>query len=223
MSQALALFTLIVAGHGSLGAYSSAQLLDKNVLASLANAAAFTGIMLSALTQWGLVRHWWVLVKFAITLSQLYLAIAFLSPTLDSSLEAVRHGRPPSPWQAWGALLMVSAIAFQAWVSIAKPWKRTPWARIRSGEQGPAWLFAVAVLVPPADYGVGALAGSQPMPMFALLTLLGVGAWQLRLAFRVPPSRVVESGRGAGHRMGDARTGTAESTSSEPGTHATLG
>jgi hypothetical protein len=223
MSQALALFTLIVAGHGSLSAYSSAHLLDKNVLASLANASAFTGIMLSALTQWGFFRHWWVLVKFAITLSQLYLAIFFLSPSLDSSLEAVRHGRPPSSWQVWGALLMVGAIAFQAWVSIAKPWKRTPWSRTRSGKQGPAWLFVVALLVPPVDYGVGALAGSQPIPLFAMLTVIGVCAWQLRLAIRVPPSRVDGSGRVAGHRMGDARIGTAESSSSEPGTHATLG
>ncbi|GGM78953.1 hypothetical protein GCM10012275_56990 [Longimycelium tulufanense] len=48
---------------------SVAVLLDKQLLAHLAGASAFTGLMLSALTPWGYFRYWWVFARFAPTLS----------------------------------------------------------------------------------------------------------------------------------------------------------
>jgi hypothetical protein len=165
-----------------------------------------------------------VAAKFAITLTQLSLGIFLLSSALDATVASARAGRQgPTAAVLVGGVLMAGAIGFQAWLSIAKPWRRTPWSRARSGAQGPTWLFVVAVLVPVADYGLGVLVGSQPTPLLSVLTILGVCAWQLRLAIRVPPSNAGGSVRVAGHREGDARNGTAESSSSEPGTQATLG
>ncbi|GAA3468354.1 hypothetical protein [Nonomuraea roseola] len=105
-----------------------AHLLDNHVLLHLANASILTGIMLSAMTRWGFFRYWWVLTKFAITMSQLYAAVFLLSPRLTALAEGVRGSDPAL---LFATALMASAIAFQGWLSVAKPWKRTPWAEAR--------------------------------------------------------------------------------------------
>jgi hypothetical protein len=38
-----------------------------------------TGILLSVWTQWGLVKHYWVLLKFVLTLLTIMIGILFLS------------------------------------------------------------------------------------------------------------------------------------------------
>lgn len=186
MGQALALFTLMVYGHRSgerRSAYEMASVIDEHLLASLCNASAFTGIMLAALTPWGFFRHWWVLVKFAITLTQLYSGIFVLSPNLAASTDAAVQGRDrPAGALVAGSLLMASAIAFQAWVSLAKPWRRTPWAarpgRPKVLPSGPTWLYWFALGVPVVDYALGAAVGAQPMPLFELLTVLVYPIWR---------------------------------------------
>ncbi|MGH3797229.1 MAG: hypothetical protein ACRDSP_20335 [Pseudonocardiaceae bacterium] len=73
MAQAIALATLTATALSTpdpttaLGAVSMAQHLDLRVLAPMANVTAFTGFFLAITTPWGLTRHWWVLVKAAIT------------------------------------------------------------------------------------------------------------------------------------------------------------
>jgi hypothetical protein len=186
MGQALALFTLIMYGLSSgdrRSAYQMATVIDEHLLASLCNAAAFTGIMLAALTPWGFFRHWWVLVKFAITLTQLYSGIFVLSPNLAAATDAAVQGRDrPVGALAAGSLLMASAIAFQAWVSLAKPWRRTPWAarpvRPKALSSGPTWLYWFALGVPAVDYALGQLVGAQPIPLFELLTVLVYPIWR---------------------------------------------
>lgn len=54
-----------------VAAVTMARRLDIAMLAPTANVAAFTGFFLALTTPWGLTRHWWVLVKAAITISQL--------------------------------------------------------------------------------------------------------------------------------------------------------
>jgi hypothetical protein len=193
MGQALAIFALVAIGLASddpdtrLSAYSMAQVVDGYVLVYLANAAAFSGLMLCALTPWGYFRHWWVLTKFAITIAQLYLGIFLLGPHLDAAVrEAGRGGPDPAQWPAAGAAFMASAIAFQAWISLTKPWPRTPWpATPRRLPTAPRWLFAAAVAVPIADYLLGRLVLGFPMPGLQLLTVVGYPFWrsaQLRKA-----------------------------------------
>ncbi len=84
MSQALALLTLMLVARLDPSvrdaAIAIARLLDRQVLAQLADASAFTGFMLSALTAWGYFRYWWVLAKFVITVAQLTVGIFFLDP-----------------------------------------------------------------------------------------------------------------------------------------------
>jgi hypothetical protein len=182
MGQALALASLLTLSLTTpdpsvrVSATAMADHLDMTLLANLANASAFTGFFLAAATPWGYLRHWWVLAKFAITVAQLYLGIFVLSDALRDSVVAARTGAPAPAALTVGTLLMAGALAFQAWLSIPKPWGRTPWAE--QGARGraaklptaPEWMFALAVLAVAADLAGAALLG-YPAPAFSLLVL----------------------------------------------------
>jgi hypothetical protein len=144
MTLALCLATLLIFGrsHGDPSAVLMARVLDNQLLQHLATASAFSGFTLSALTPWGYFRYWWVLAKAVISVSQLYVGIFLLSPALE-------HGTWPRPA---GALLMLGALAFQAWLSIAKPWRQTPWSSRRRLPSPPGWLYLAAIAIPPLDY-----------------------------------------------------------------------
>ncbi|ASU77708.1 hypothetical protein CDG81_04585 [Actinopolyspora erythraea] len=182
MSQALALATLLAFGLSTgdpeqrLSAVTMAEVLDEHLLLHMANASAFTGLMLSALTPWGYFRHWWVLTKFAITTVQVYAGIFVLGPNLQAGVRAAEDGRALPPGVAVGALLMASAMAFQTWASVAKPWGRTPWTRSprapRKVPSGPGWLFLVATLLPVAEYALSVGVLGFPFPFGSLLVAL---------------------------------------------------
>lgn len=166
MAQALALFSLVTfrlaQPRREAAAMDMAGRIDMTLLAQMANVSTFTGFMLAAATAWGLCKHWWVLAKLVISTIQLYLGIFVLAPTL-------REGHASAP-MAVGAALMASAIAFQAWLSVAKPWGRTPlYKRLPTA---PAWLFAATTLIPLADLAIGYSLGF-PMPALSLLFLVG--------------------------------------------------
>ncbi|MGQ0837371.1 hypothetical protein [Actinokineospora sp.] len=181
MGQALALFTLSLVTFTSgdpavrISATSMAHTLDIHLLAPLANASAFTGFALAAATSWGFFRHWWVLAKFAITLVQLYLGIFILSDALQDTVVAARAGdASPMPLPLiMAAAMMAGAIAFQAWLSVAKPWQRTPWTtgtRAAKPPTAPTWVFVAAVGAPVADFAIGIVLGF-PSPLVSLVVL----------------------------------------------------
>lgn len=197
MGQALALTSLLALSLTTeddavrLSATTMAEHLDTSLLAPLANASAFTGFVLAAATPWGFFRHYWVLAKFAITLAQLHLAIFLLSPALHDTVTAAQSGLPgPAAPLVAGSALMAGAIAFQGWLSIAKPWSRTPWATGAERTTRPSvasrTTFAAIVLATVADLSVGIVVGI-PMPVFSSTVLV------VRLVFRHregrPPTR----------------------------------
>ncbi|MCP2166815.1 hypothetical protein [Goodfellowiella coeruleoviolacea] len=194
MGQALAMASLLVlaltTGDSAVRAAATgmAEHVDHTLLAPLANASAFTGFMLASATPWGFFRHWWVLAKFAITVVQLHLGIFVLSAALGT---AATTAAPTVPL-AVGTALMASAIAYQAWLSVAKPWSRTPWtsaaARQRAASQpgAPRWLLATALAVP-ADIGLGLVVGF-PAPLAEVVVLAA------RLVARQREQRAVTPG-----------------------------
>jgi hypothetical protein len=174
MAQAMALCVLLAVGLAAddavvrNAATSMAHALDGRLLGPMADASAFTGIMLAAATPWGFFRNWWVLTKFLITIVQLYVGIFLLSPALTDS---VTDG--PSLTQVIGTALMASVIAFQAWLSVAKPWGRIRDRRRALPATGPRWIFMAAVLGGLADLAL-AFAIGKPIPLLSLI-LLTVG------------------------------------------------
>ncbi len=194
MSQALALFTLLTVSLTTddatirVSATTMAHTLDDALLAPMANASAFTGFMLSASTAWGFYRHWWVLGKLLITLAQLYLGIFVLSGALNDAVIAAKAGNPtPTPVPlVVGTALMAGAIAFQAWLSVAKPWNRTPWTPERPPKlpTAPTWVFAAIVIVPFCDIALSVWTG-RPMPAVSLVVLT---AWLITRKVRQPVS-----------------------------------
>jgi hypothetical protein len=166
MTMALCLATLMLWGRSTndRAAVLMAQVLDHQLLQHMGTASAFSGFMLCALTAWGYFRYWWVLTKAAITVVQLYAGVFILSPSLESDTW-------PHPV---GALLMASAMAFQAWLSVAKPWKLTPWSPRRKPPAAPGWQYLAAVAVPVADYVL------FKAPLLSLLVVLGYPVFRAR-------------------------------------------
>lgn len=162
MSQALALFVLL--SEHTAAASAAAHLLDTTVLVVCANTSAMTGFLLSATTVWGFFLHWWVLVKFAITVSQLFVGIVILSPSLNSA------GAQPHPMLIVSTVVMASLIALQALLSVTKPWGRVPGRPAKAGSTADAVVIAAPIAVL-ADIGVFLLIG-QPIPACSFLVLI---------------------------------------------------
>lgn len=183
MFMALALFVVVdyaLTAPGGGPAFEVAALLDVQVLQFMATTSAFSGLMLSGLTPWGYFRHWWVLVKTVITFSQLYVGIFVLSPNLhpDGSPLLMRVG----------SLLMASALACQVWLSVAKPFKRTPWAAPTKPKTAPPWGFALCLAVPALDYVLGQSFLGVPLPGASLLV---AAAYPVVRAVRRPGTRAM--------------------------------
>jgi hypothetical protein len=182
----LALLALSVSDPAHAAAATAmAHFLDTVLLAPLANASASTGLVLSLGTAWGLVHQRWVLTKFVITFGQLYAGIFLLSDALGETATTTRA----DPALIVGTVAMASALGFQAWLSVAKPWPRTRWARHRGTGRpvrlptAPSALFAGAVLAPLVDIAVGTVVGF-PAPALSLLSVVAAAVLRRR-ALRV--------------------------------------
>lgn len=72
-------------------AYSGMELIADNVIAPLAVASLLTGIVMSAWTKWGLLRHWWVVISLLLTTVA---AVVLLSETRTIGYLARRAADP---------------------------------------------------------------------------------------------------------------------------------
>jgi hypothetical protein len=192
MTAAAALAILLGLSRADPGAATAAVAmahhLDLYLLAVAANASATTGFVLAWTTPWGLVRHWWVAAKAAITLVQLYAGIAILSPVLD---DLARGAEPAPAALVAGTVAMAGAVAVQAFLSVAKPWGTTPVAR-RSRTRPPRapWpLPAAGVAAPLVDVGLTVALGF-PAPLAEVVVLVVVAVARRRALVRRPgPTR----------------------------------
>jgi hypothetical protein len=96
------LTVLLLSTAGATGAeprtvYPAADLIGSTLLVPLAFVALGTGVLQGLLTPWGLFRHWWVTLKFVLTLAGTVLALLVLTPALDAAAQATLAGaRLPS-------------------------------------------------------------------------------------------------------------------------------
>lgn len=98
-------------------------LLDRPVRVS-ALGTAVTGGLLSVLTHWGLVRHWWLIAKQIVTVCSLGLSLVGLSLTVE---RAFAGNSVDAPTLLVGIATQIVALATVVVISVFKPWgKRIP-------------------------------------------------------------------------------------------------
>ena len=90
-----------------------------------------TGVALSVATAWGLLRHWWIVVKVVVAVVTVVSAVALGNGWRRQAVEEL--GDPAVG--AWGWLLVACAIGHlvllgaATLISVARPWGPTPRGR----------------------------------------------------------------------------------------------
>lgn len=98
---------------------------------------ALTGILLGWGTHWGLLRSWWVLIKFGLALIMLVLVVFSLTPALSGIPALLTPGLSADELRASlgdmpNTLLFPPVVSFlmlatAVLLSVFKPWGLTPW------------------------------------------------------------------------------------------------
>jgi hypothetical protein len=139
--------------HTVSGAYLSMKLIGWSVIVPLSLAALLSGLVESLGTQWGLVRHWWILIKFVLTIFATFVLLRHMqkvsvvanmapqSSLSDAGFHAFRFQLFIHP--AGGLLVLLGITA----ISVFKPWGLTPFAGQRIAQ-------SVLPSPPKADIGL---------------------------------------------------------------------
>lgn len=143
-------------------AYLSMALITRFVIVPLALAALLTGLVQALGTPWGLFRHYWVLVKLALTLFATIVLLQKVAPINFAAAQASKPQLSGIALQALGGPLAVHSVGgllvllVITTVSVYKPWGLTLYGRRRLREQGfepvPGssnairfWIFLIAI------------------------------------------------------------------------------
>ncbi|MEV7559750.1 hypothetical protein [Streptomyces sp. NPDC089795] len=114
------------------GVYYAMYVFDDTSVTVFSLAAAITGILLSCGTKWGLLLHWWIVVKWVITLFMTFFAWFVIHPIVMDASErtATAGGAAPDPGGAgvflvWSVPALFVLLTVAAVVSVYKPWGKT--------------------------------------------------------------------------------------------------
>jgi hypothetical protein len=113
-------------GESVRSAYFGMELTGWFIIVPLCLASLTTGLVQSLGTEWGLFRHYWVLIKFVLTVVAtiiLLLHMPAVSRMAAPFSEIIHAGG--------GVLVLLTAIA----LSVYKPWGRTAWHRARCKQE----------------------------------------------------------------------------------------
>jgi hypothetical protein len=141
-------------------AYLAMNVTGQYAIVPLSLLALLTGLIQSLGTEWGLMRHYWVLVKFALTVGATLLlllhqftavagAAAIVSQAEAGTLPAVGRLGAQLVFDAAAALVVLIGITI---LSVYKPWGRTPFGRANPENQAaraglPAGVKVLLVLI----------------------------------------------------------------------------
>ncbi len=116
--------------------YLSMELIGWYVIVPFSLAALLSGLVQSLGTQWGLFRHWWILVKFLLTIVAVVILVKHMQDVSRVSRMAketmLSSGdlRPELIHAAGGLLVLLAAMT----LSVFKPWSMTPYGRRRTSQ-----------------------------------------------------------------------------------------
>lgn len=130
----LALAIAGLAGHDAQmarAAYLSMEIIGWFVIVPFSFATLLSGLLQSLGTRWGLFRHWWILVKFLLTVVAIIILLKHMQDVSRVSRMAAQTMLPsanfrPELVHAGGGLLVLLAATT---LSVFKPWGMTPYGR----------------------------------------------------------------------------------------------
>ena len=120
--------------------------IDDQLIIPFAMLSLLTGLALCAITPWGFVKHWWVVVKGLMTVSFIVFGTIALGPWLNKSAEIATAAAANSPLSqqvsaadplylrlsdllSAGVPPQFFLLLFVVVISYVKPWGPTPWHR----------------------------------------------------------------------------------------------
>lgn len=109
-------------------AFLSMELIGWFVIVSCAFGALLTGIVQGLLTPWGVLRHWWVVVKLVLTVLATIVLVKHMPTVSRVAADAKSSGHASKHLLAHaigGAVVLLAILA----LSIYKPWGKTPRGR----------------------------------------------------------------------------------------------
>jgi hypothetical protein len=123
-------------------AYLSMELVGWKVIVPLALATLVTGLIQSLGTEWGLFRHYWIAVKFVLTVFAIFVLIVHMRKAVAGMAQIAAEGliSPSDLVQQRGNLVFHPAgglliLLMNALLSFYKPWGMTPYGRRKQEER----------------------------------------------------------------------------------------
>ncbi|MFE1956119.1 DUF2269 family protein [Streptomyces sp. NPDC059524] len=121
------------------GVYKAMYVFDDTAVTVFSVFAALSGILLSWGTAWGFMLHFWIIVKWVITLFMTVFAWFVIHPivtqaaknTADSAGSSSGPGWP-GDFLLWSVPALFALLTVAAVVSVYKPWGRTKRGRAKS-------------------------------------------------------------------------------------------
>lgn len=124
------------------------------VLVPLAFASLLTGIVQAVGTQWGLVRHYWVLYKLVITAAATVILVLFadtagpnLTRAASSPSDSFGFSMLPTSSPLQHAMLALGALLVATGLAVYKPRALTPFGRGADLAQRARWIAVLVAIV----------------------------------------------------------------------------
>jgi hypothetical protein len=113
-------------------AFVSMELIGWRVIVPLSIGGLASGLVMSATTEWGFFRHYWVIAKLVMTAVGTGILLAHMPRVSEMARTVTLPDASMLPKQlllhAVGGLVLLLAIAS---ISVFKPWGKTPWFHAR--------------------------------------------------------------------------------------------
>lgn len=150
--------------HTVRAAYAGMAMIAWFVIVPLGLASPLTGILQSLTTTWGLFRHYWILVKFLITIPATAVLLVHLQPIGHMARLAAETTIARGEFAAQRIQLVASASAallvllLATFLSVLKPWGIIPYAKrkrpgviavstVGSPQMRIAWGVAIVIVL----------------------------------------------------------------------------
>ena len=167
-----------------LGAYLSMNLIGLYMVVPLSLAALLTGLVQSLGTHWGLFRHYWVSMKFVLTVAATamlmhhqFSAVAYIARRASEAAPGIlpEVGQRGTEIVNYAGLGLLALIVITA-LSVYKPWGRTPYGKRKQQEllQGPAGVPVASAAVSLAGPASGTRSTGVPLGLKVFIAVTGV-------------------------------------------------